>query len=49
MYGCWKEGQEMKKEYRDDVRVCREKIHGAKAQLELKLAMSVRDNKKGFF
>jgi len=48
MYGCWKEGQAMRKEYRDDVRVCREKICVAKAQLELKLAMSVGDIKKAF-
>ena len=40
MYSCWKEGQVTWKEYRDAVRVCREKTRVAKAQLELKLAKS---------
>ena len=39
----------MWKEYRDAIHVCREKICVAKAQLELKLAMSVGDNKIVFF
>uniref|UniRef100_A0A8C0A0D2 Reverse transcriptase domain-containing protein n=1 Tax=Anas zonorhyncha TaxID=75864 RepID=A0A8C0A0D2_9AVES len=45
----WKEGQVTWKEYRDAARVCRKKIRVAKAHLELKLAVSVRENKKGFF
>lgn len=40
VYGCWKEGQATRREYKDAVGVYREKIHVAKAQLELKLAMS---------
>ncbi|GAB0196742.1 hypothetical protein GRJ2_002139500 [Grus japonensis] len=39
----------MWEDYRDAARLCREKIHAAKAQLELKLASTVGDNKKGFF
>lgn len=35
-------------DYRDAVCHCREKIHAAKALLELKLAITVRDNKKDF-
>ena len=48
VYGCWMEGQATRKAYRDAVCVCREKICVAKAHLELKLAVSVRENKKGF-
>ncbi|GAB0184088.1 mitochondrial enolase superfamily member 1 [Grus japonensis] len=39
----------MWEDYRDAARLCREKICAAKAQLELKLASTVGDNKKGFF
>ena len=51
MYGCWKQGQAKWKDYRDAVRIRthREKIPVAKAQLELKLATSVGDNKKFSF
>ncbi|GAB0204012.1 mitochondrial enolase superfamily member 1 [Grus japonensis] len=49
VYGCWKQGQATWEDYRDAARLCREKIHAAKAQLELKLASTVGDNKKGFF
>jgi len=36
-------------EYRDLIRSCREEIRKAKAQLELRLATVVRDNKKCFY
>ncbi|GAB0180024.1 hypothetical protein GRJ2_000467700 [Grus japonensis] len=49
VYACWKQGQAMWEDYRDAARLCREKIRAAKAQLELKLASTVGDNKKGFF
>ena len=37
----------MWEDYRDAACPCREKIHAAKAQLELKLASTVGENKKG--
>ncbi|GAB0181631.1 mitochondrial enolase superfamily member 1 [Grus japonensis] len=49
VYACWKQGQATWEDYRDAANLCREKIHVAKAQLELKLASTVGDNKKGFF
>ena len=36
-------------EYRAVVRVCRDRIRKAKAQMELNLARDVKDNKKGFY
>ena len=48
-YHLWKKGQVTQEDYRDTVRLCREKIRKAKAQLELKLATAVRDNKKRFY
>ncbi|KAK4817892.1 LOW QUALITY PROTEIN: hypothetical protein QYF61_002061 [Mycteria americana] len=49
VYHFWKKGQATQEEYRDLVKSCREKIRKAKAQLELKLATVVRDNKKCFY
>ena len=49
VYGHWKQGQVTREDYRDAVHHCREKICAAKAQLEFKLASTVKDNKKGFF
>ncbi|KAK4828285.1 LOW QUALITY PROTEIN: hypothetical protein QYF61_024950 [Mycteria americana] len=37
-YDLWKEGQATQEDYKDVVRLCREKIRRAKAQLELNLA-----------
>ena len=48
MYSQWKQGQVTWEDYRVDVRHCREEIRTAKAQLELKLASTVKD-KKGCF
>jgi len=47
-YHLWKKGQATQEEYRSLVRSCREEIRKAKAQLELRLATVVRDNKKMF-
>ncbi|GAB0205527.1 mitochondrial enolase superfamily member 1 [Grus japonensis] len=48
-YACWKQGQAMWEDYRDAACLHGEKIHVAKAQLELKLASTVGHNKKDFF
>jgi len=48
VYHLWKKGQMTQEEYRDFFRSCREEISKAKAQLELRLATVVRDNKKCF-
>jgi len=49
VYELWKQGQETQEDYKDAVRLCREKIRRAKAQLELYLATAVKDNKKCFY
>ncbi len=45
VYGLWKKGQATQEDYKDVVRLCREKIRRAKAQLELNLATVIKDNK----
>ncbi|PKU34200.1 hypothetical protein llap_15501 [Limosa lapponica baueri] len=47
VYHLWMKGQATQEEYRDLVRLHREKLRKAKAQLELNLAN--RDNKKSFY
>ncbi|KAK4823199.1 hypothetical protein QYF61_027208 [Mycteria americana] len=49
LYDLWKQGRASQKDYRAVVRICREKTRKARAQLELKLASVVSDNKRGFF
>jgi len=49
VYHLWKKGQETQEDYRGLVRSCREEIEKAKAQLELRLATVVRDNKICFY
>ena len=49
VYHLWRKGQTTQEEYRGLVRLCREEIRKAKAQLELRLATVVRDNKKCFY
>jgi len=49
VYHLWKKGQVTEEEYRGLDRSCREEIRKAKAQLELRLATVVRDNKKCFY
>jgi len=49
VYHLWKKGQVTQEEYRGLIRSCREEIRKAKAQLELRLATLVRDNKKCFY
>jgi len=49
VYHFWKQEQVTQEEYRDLIRLSREKIRKAKAHLELSLATVVRDNKKCFY
>ena len=49
IYLLWKKGQATQKEYKEVVKICREKIRKAKAQLELNLAAGVKGNKKLFY
>lgn len=46
VYGPWKQGQVSWEDYRDTIHHCREKTGVTKAQLELKLASTVWDNKR---
>ena len=48
MYRKWKQDCVVWEEYRAVVRVCRDRIRKAKAQIELDLVRDVKDNKKGF-
>ncbi|GAB0186782.1 hypothetical protein GRJ2_001143500 [Grus japonensis] len=48
-YDLWKKGQASQEDYKDVVRLCREKIRRAKVQLELNLATVIKDNKKCFY
>ena len=45
----WKKEWATQKEYKDVVKMCREKIRKAKAQLELNLAAGVKRSKKLFY
>ena len=49
IYLLWKKGWATQKEYKEVVKMCREKIRKAKAQLELNLATGVKRNKKLFY
>jgi len=49
VYNLCKKGQATQEGYRGLVRSCREEIRKAKAQLELRQATVVRDNKKCFY
>ncbi|KAK4826056.1 hypothetical protein QYF61_004171 [Mycteria americana] len=49
VYDVWKKGQPTQEDYKDVVRLCREKMRRAKAQLELNLATAIKDNKKCFY
>ncbi|KAK4822331.1 hypothetical protein QYF61_013030 [Mycteria americana] len=49
VYELWKKGQAAQEDYKDVMTLCREKMRGAKAQLELNLASAVKDNKKCFY
>lgn len=48
MYHLWKEGQATEEMFKNVTRSCRKKIRETKAQLELNLATSVKDNKNVF-
>ncbi|KAK4830698.1 LOW QUALITY PROTEIN: hypothetical protein QYF61_012867 [Mycteria americana] len=49
VYNLWKKGEATQEDYKDVVRLCREKIRRAKAQLDLNLATAIKDNKKCFY
>ncbi|KAK4826152.1 hypothetical protein QYF61_005725 [Mycteria americana] len=49
VYDLWKKGQATQEDYKAVVRLCREKIRRAKAQLELNLATAIKNNKKCFY
>jgi len=49
VYDLWKKGQAPQQDYKDVMRLCREKIRRAKAQLKLNLATATKDNKKCFY
>ena len=49
IYLLWKKGRATQKEYKEVVKMCREKIRKAKAQLKLNLAIGVKENKKLFY
>ncbi|XP_071886556.1 uncharacterized protein [Anas platyrhynchos] len=49
VYNLWKRGQATREDYKDVVRLCRDKIRKAKAHLELNLATAVKENKKSFY
>ncbi|PKU48424.1 rna-directed dna polymerase from mobile element jockey-like [Limosa lapponica baueri] len=48
VYDLWKKGQATQEDYKGVVKLCREKIRKAKAQLKLDLALDVKNNKKNF-
>ena len=49
IYLLWKKGRATQKEYKEVVKICREKIRQAKARLELNLAARVKGNEKLFY
>ena len=49
VYGHWKSGQATYDDYRYVVKLYREKIRKAEAQLELNLATKVKENNKYFY
>jgi len=49
VYHFWNKGQVTQEDYGDLIRLCREEIGKAKAQLELRLATVVRGNQKCFY
>ncbi|NWZ36396.1 RTJK polymerase, partial [Brachypodius atriceps] len=49
MYHLWKEGQLSQEVFKRAARPCRKKIREAKAQFELRMVTSVKDNKKCFY
>ncbi|TRZ15396.1 hypothetical protein HGM15179_011710 [Zosterops borbonicus] len=49
MHHFWKEGQVPQEVFKGDARACRKKMREAKARFELKMATSVKDNKRCFY
>jgi len=48
-YVLWKKGQATWGDYKEVAKVCREEVRKAKAQLELRVATAVKENKKLFY
>ena len=48
VYDLWKKRQVTQEDYKDVVRLCREKIRGLKAQLESSLATGIKEGRKMF-
>jgi len=48
VYDLWKKGQATQEDYRDVMRLCKEKTRRAEAQLKLSLATAIKDNKTSF-
>lgn len=49
VYDLWKKGQATQENYKDIVKLYREKSRGTKAKLELNLATDAEDNWKRFY
>lgn len=45
VYDLWKKGQATQEGYKDAVRLCREEIRRAKAQIKINLATTIKINK----
>ena len=45
----WRSGELSAENYKGIARECRDAVRKAKAQFELKLAVDIKNNKKGFF
>ena len=49
IYALWKKGQAISGNYKKVAKVCTEEFRKTKAQLELRLATAVKENKKSFY
>ena len=49
VYVLWKKRQATRGDYKEVAKVCREEFWNAKAQLQLRLATAVKENKKSFY
>ncbi|PKU36009.1 rna-directed dna polymerase from mobile element jockey-like [Limosa lapponica baueri] len=49
VYGLWRKGKATQEDYKGVVKLCRERVRKAKDQLELNLALDVKNNKKNFY
>ena len=49
VYVLWKKEQATRGDYKEVAKVCKEEVWKTKAQLELRLATAVKENKKSFY